>query len=88
MTPSAPNPAQAFLNLILQDLLSLGSQPMLTFLAAFGNAAGDPLKIEAAWIAFQGAEIGELPGFEGLLSTQIANFLAAKVKAAIPVPAA
>lgn len=76
-------PSQSFLNLILSDLLSTGGQPLLTFLAAFGAAAGDPVKITAAWVAFQGAEIGQLPALEATLSNQLSTFLSSKVQAAI-----
>ncbi len=75
--------AQAFLALILKDALTAGAQPLLTFLAAFGSAAGDPIKIEAAWVAFRGAEIGQLPAFEAALSAQIAAALTARVQALV-----
>ena len=94
-TNPAVSAAQSFLNLVLSDALSVGGAPLLAFLAAFGAAAGDPLKIQAAWVAFQGAEIGALPALEATLSEQLAAFLAAKVQAAIaavkaaaPAPAA
>jgi len=83
-TPAASTPAyQQLLNLILSDVLSTGGTPLLTFLAAFGAAAGDPLKIEAAWIAFRGAEIGQLPTLEATLSAQLSAFLTAKVQGAM-----
>jgi hypothetical protein len=83
MTTTVPvaKPAQAFLSLLLSDLLGAGGTPILTFLAAFGAANGDPLKIEMAWIALQGGEIGQVPTFESMLSNQIATALAAKVQA-------
>lgn len=74
-------PAQTLQQMILMDLLSTGGQPLLTFLSAFGAAAGDPIKIGEAWVAFQGAEIGQLPALEAMLSSQLAAFLSAKVKA-------
>jgi len=81
-------PAQAFLSLLLSDLLGAGGTPILTFLAAFGAANGDPLKIEMAWIALQGGEVGQVPTFESLLSNQIATALAAKVQALMGAHAA
>jgi hypothetical protein len=81
MSTPAPTPSQTLLNLILSDLLSTGGQPLLAFLSAFGAAAGDPVKIAAAWVAFQGAEIGSLPALEASLSGQLASFLSAKIKA-------
>lgn len=76
------NPVQQFLNLILSDVLTVGGSPLLTFLSAFGAAAGDPVKITAAWVAFTGAETGQLPALEATLSTQLSQFLIAKVQAA------
>ena len=83
VTPATPavSAQQQILNLILSDLLSTGGTPLLTFLAAFGAAGGDPAKITAAWIAFQGAEIGQLPALELTLSQQLAAFLTSKVQA-------
>lgn len=83
MSTATVSPAQTLKNLILSDLLSTGGTPLLTFLSAFGAAAGDPVKIGEAWLAFEGAEIGQLPVLETTLSTQLAAFLAAKVKAEI-----
>lgn len=83
--------AKTFLNIIVFDALSTGGTPVITFLAAFGSAAGDPIKIKAACAAFLGEEVGELPSFEALVSSQLANFLTEKVKAEmakVPAPAA
>jgi hypothetical protein len=81
---STPNPApssgQQFFAMILHDLLSTGGSPLLTFFAAFGAAAGDPIKIGEAFLALQGAEIGQLTPFESLLSQQIAAAFIAKIK--------
>lgn len=89
---STPNPiltaGQKFFQQLLQDLLSTGGTPLLSFLAAFGAAAGDPVKIEAAFIALSGAEVGQLPAFEGLVSQQIAAALIAKVQAEMAPKAA
>jgi hypothetical protein len=79
---------QKFFQLLLQDVLSTGGTPLLTFLAAFGAAAGDPVKIEEAFVALTGAEVGQLPAFEGLISQQIAAALTAKVQAAMTPKAA
>jgi len=87
VTMSTPSASQSFLNLILSDVLSTGGSPLLTFLAAFGSAAGDPVKITEAWVAFQGAEIGALPALEATLSQQLASFLSAKVQASMAKPA-
>jgi len=74
---------QTFVSLLLKDIITTGGSPLLTFLSAFGAAAGDPIKIEAAFIALQGAEIGQLTPFESLLSGQIASALTAKIQAQI-----
>jgi transglycosylase-like protein with SLT domain len=74
---------QKFFQLLLQDVLSTGGTPLLTFLASFGAAAGDPVKIEAAFVALTGAEVGQLGPFEALISGQISAALITKVQAAM-----
>jgi hypothetical protein len=76
----ATNPVLA---IIEADLLTAAGSPLLTFLTAFGAAAGDPVKIAAASVQLQGSLIGALPGLESTLAQQIAAALAAKLQAAI-----
>ncbi len=77
---------QQFFGMVLKDMLTIGGGPLLTFLNSFSAAAGDPVKIEAALLALQGAEIGQLTPFEALLSSQIAGALSAKLQAAMAKP--
>jgi len=79
----ATTTGQALLALLESDLLTAEGTPILAFLQAFGAAAGDPLKIAAAWVALQGAFIGGLPSIEAALSVQIATALQTKLQAAI-----
>ena len=79
----ATTTGQAILAILESDVLTTEGTPILTFLTAFGAAAGDPLKITAAWIQLQGALIGGLPGVETALAQQIAQALQAKLVAAI-----
>lgn len=83
---ATPNVFQSFVNTVIADALSAGGSPLLNFLSAFGAAAGDPAKITAAFVAFEGAELGALPSFEAVLSQQIAAALTARVQAAIASP--
>jgi hypothetical protein len=79
----ATSTGQAILAVLESDLLTAEGTPILAFLTSFGQAAGDPLKIAAAWVALQGAFIGGMPGLESALSQQIAAALNAKLVAAI-----
>lgn len=83
MTTASPSAWQALLSVIETDLLSTAGAPLLTFLNSFAAAAGDPLKLAAAWVQLQGQFVGALPTLEATLSQQIANTLTAKLSAAI-----
>ena len=71
---------QSFFAMILKDIITTGGSPLLTFLAAFGAAAGDPVKIQLALGALAASEAGQLTPFEALLSQQIATGLATKLQ--------
>jgi hypothetical protein len=83
MSTPVPTAGQAFLAMLESDLLTSASGPLLTFLTAFGAAAGDPTKIALAWVGLQGSLIGSLPALEAALSQQIAAALTAKLQEAI-----
>jgi len=74
---------KAILTVIEGDLLAAEGGPLITFLTAFGAAAGDPVKIAAAWVGLQGSFVASLPQLEATLSQQIATALTAKLQAAI-----
>jgi hypothetical protein len=83
----ATNPVLA---IIEGDLLNAAGSPLLTFLAQFAAAAGDPAKVTAAVVQLEGALVGALPGLEGTLAQQIAAALTAKLQQAlsnVPKPA-
>ena len=83
MSTVTPTAGQAILAVIESDLLVAGGTPLLTFLQQFGAAAGDPIKIVAAWAELRGGLLGSLPGLEATLSGQIAMALETKLQAAI-----
>lgn len=80
MTPTS---AQALLALIEGDLLTAEGTPILTFLQALSTAAGDPVKVAAAWVALQGAVVGSLPGLETTLIQQLISAITGKLQAAL-----
>lgn len=77
------NAGSAILAVLTSDALTTEGPPLITFLTAFGAAAGDPLKIAAAWAKLQGDILGSLPSFEATLSAQIASVLTTKLQAQI-----
>jgi hypothetical protein len=82
-TMSNPTAGQLILAALTSDVLTSEGPPVLAFLTAFGAAAGDPLKITAAWAKLQGDVIGSLPTLEAAVSAQIATALTARITAAI-----
>jgi hypothetical protein len=75
--------SSAILGVLASDTLLAEGPALIKFLTAFGAAAGDPLKLSAAFIALQGDVIGSLPGLETTLIQQITAVLTAKLQAAI-----
>ena len=77
------SPGSAILAVLESDALTAEGPPLIKFLTAFAAAAGDPLKISAAYIELQGAVIGTLPTLETTLAQQISAVLTQKLQAAI-----
>lgn len=82
---STPDPTlgQTILAFIEGDALRAFGAPLLTFLQAEAAAAGDPIKMSAAFIALQGGIVGAAPGALGTLESQLATALATKLQAVI-----
>jgi hypothetical protein len=68
---------------LASDALTAEGPPLIKFLTAFGAAAGDPLKISAAFVGLQGDVIASLPQLETTVIQQITTQLTAKLQAAI-----
>lgn len=83
MSTPSPTVGAALLAVLESDLLTTAGAPLLSFLTAFGAAAGDPTKIALAWVGLQGSLLGSLPALEATLSQQIAAALTAKLQSAI-----
>lgn len=73
----------AILAVLASDALTAEGPPLIKFLTAVGTAAGDPLKLSAAFIGLQGDVIASLPSLEVTLAQQITQALTAKLQAAI-----
>jgi len=83
MSATPPTVGQALLTFIENDLLLSAGPPLLTFLTAVQAAAGDPIKIAAAWVALQGNLVGGAPAAVGGIETQLAAIIASKIQAAL-----
>lgn len=73
----------AILGVLESDTLAVEGPAIIAFLTDFGAAAGDPLKLSAAFVKLQGAFVGSLPQLEATISQQIAAALTAKLQALI-----
>jgi hypothetical protein len=71
------------LALLTNDLVAGEGPALIKFLTAEGQAAGDPLKMSAAFVALEGDIIGTLPSLEATLAQQITAALQAKLQALI-----
>ena len=83
MSTPTPTLGQTLLSLIEQDGLTAFGIPLLNFLTAVQAAAGDPVKISAAFIGLEGALIAAAPSALGGLEAQLTGLLAAKLQAKI-----
>lgn len=71
------------LAVLLSDALETEGPVVITAINQVGAARGDPFKLAAAWVQFQGAVVGALPSLEADVSEQIATALTAKIQDAI-----
>lgn len=83
MSNAAPTASAgaALLDLVKNDALLAFAPPLVTFLQNAQAAAGDPVKISAAFVQLQGDIVGHAPSAIAGLETQLAGSLAAKLTA-------